>query len=134
MKRYAEHIVVVVAVLVAIAIGLGIYVWSGLHSIGADAHHTKPVLQLMTMMRDRSLDVHSKDIKAPNLDDRQLILKGAGQYAAMCTQCHLRPGVENSEQREGMYPLPPNLSKVYFSPQREFWAIKHGIKMSGMPA
>jgi len=46
----------------------------------------------------------------------------------------LRPGVENSEQREGMYPLPPNLSKARVAPQEAFWIIKHGIKMSGMPA
>lgn len=134
MNRVIENIVVVVAVLIAIAIGFGIYAWSGAYNIGADAHHTKPVFALMTLVRDRSLNAHAADTKVPNLDDRKLILKGAGQYAAMCTQCHLRPGVENSEQREGMYPLPPNLSKVRFPPQREFWAIKHGIKMSGMPA
>ncbi|HEX7324130.1 MAG TPA: cytochrome c [Rhodanobacteraceae bacterium] len=134
MSRLIENIVVVVAVLIAIAIGFGIYAWSGAYNIGADAHHTRPVFALMTLVRDRSLNAHAAGIKVPNLDDRQLILKGAGQYAAMCTQCHLRPGVENSEQREGMYPLPPNLSQARFTPQREFWAIKHGIKMSGMPA
>lgn len=134
MSRLIENIVVVVAALIAIAIGLGIYAWSGVYNIGADAHHTRPVFALMTLVRDRSLNAHAAGIKVPDLDDRQLILKGAGQYAAMCTQCHLRPGVENSEQREGMYPLPPNLSQVRFTPQRELWAIKHGIKMSGMPA
>jgi len=63
-----------------------------------------------------------------------LILKGAGQYAAMCTSCHLEPGVKNSELREGMYPQPPNLSLVHVDPQDAFWIIKHGIKMSAMPA
>ncbi|HET7662148.1 MAG TPA: c-type cytochrome [Rhodanobacteraceae bacterium] len=134
MKRLTEHVVVVVAVAIVVAIGLGVFAYSGIYNLGADAHHTKPVFALMTMVRDRSLNAHSAGIKVPDLDDQKLILKGAGQYAAMCTQCHLRPGVENSEQREGMYPLPPNLSQVRFTPQREFWAIKHGIKMSGMPA
>ena len=32
----------------------------------------------------------------PKLDDEQLILKGAGQYAAMCTGCHLKPGMTES--------------------------------------
>lgn len=80
------------------------------------------------------LTEHSKDIVVPDLNDPQLLLKGAGQYAAMCTQCHLRPGVENSEQRIGMYSLPPDLSKVHIAPKVAFWAIKHGIKMSAMPA
>lgn len=70
----------------------------------------------------------------PNLNDPQLILKGASQYAAMCTGCHLRPGMEDSELRKGMYPQPPNLSKVHVNPQDAFRVIKHGIKMSAMPA
>jgi hypothetical protein len=85
-------------------------------------------------VRDRSIHVRSEGIKVPNLDDPQLILKGAGQYAAMCTGCHLRPGMEDSELRKGMYPQPPNLSKVHVDPQDAFWVIKHGIKMSAMPA
>jgi len=70
----------------------------------------------------------------PNLDDPQLILKGAGQYAAMCTGCHLSPGVDDTELRAGMYPQPPNLSRVHVDPKEAFWVIKHGIKMSAMPA
>ena len=69
-----------------------------------------------------------------NLNDPQLILKGAGQYAAMCTSCHLAPGVKDSELRPGLYPLPPNLSQVSVDPREAFWVIKHGMKMSAMPA
>ena len=52
----------------------------------------------------------------------------------MCTGCHLSPGVNDSELRVGMYPQPPNLSKVHVDPKDAFWVIKHGIKMSAMPA
>src|SRR3546814_12958820 len=55
-------------------------------------------------------------------------------YAAMCTQCHLKPGLKDSELRQGLYPLPPNLSQVRVDPKDAFWVIKHGIKMSEMPA
>ena len=55
---------------------------------------------------------HSQRHQVPDLEDPQLILKGAGQYAAMCTQCHLDPGMENSEIRPGLYPQPPNLSQM----------------------
>jgi len=134
MKRHTEHVIVTTSVLVAIAIGFGIFAWSGLYNIGADDHHYPPTLKILTMLRDRSIHVRSEHIKVPNLNDPQLILKGAGQYAAMCTQCHLRPGVKNSELREGMYPQPPNLSQTHFDPQDAFWIIKHGIKMSAMPA
>lgn len=130
-----QHISVTVAVVLGVlAIGAGAFVYSGLYDMGADAPHTKPVFAVMQALRERSIEVHSKDIKVPNLNDEQLILKGAGQYAAMCTECHLKPGGKDSEIRPGLYPQPPNLSQVRVDPKEAFWVIKHGIKMSAMPA
>jgi ketosteroid isomerase-like protein len=135
MKQHIKHSSITIVVLaVILAVGAGVFVYSGIYNIGADDHHTKPVFAVLQALRERSIHVRSEHIKVPNLDDPQLILKGAGQYAAMCTGCHLKPGVENSELREGMYPQPPNLSKEHVDPQDAFWVIKHGIKMSAMPA
>jgi mono/diheme cytochrome c family protein len=88
----------------------------------------------MQTLRERSIERRAKDIVVPNLDDPQLILKGAGQYAAMCTGCHLAPGMAENEMRPGLYPKPPQLSKFRPDPREAFWVIKHGIKMSAMPA
>ncbi|HKV65778.1 MAG TPA: c-type cytochrome [Rhodanobacteraceae bacterium] len=134
MKKTTEYLIVIVVLAAVIAIGLSAFVYSGIYNIGADDHHTRPVFAILQTLRNRSIHERSDNIKVPNLDDPQLILKGAGQYAAMCTGCHLEPGVENSELREGMYPQPPNLSKVRVDPRDAFWVIKHGIKMSAMPA
>ena len=98
-------------------------------------HHIgRPRTSLVTLLRDRSIAVHSAHLQTPNLEDSALILKGAGQYAAMCVGCHLAPGIEKSEIRPGLYPEPPNLAHVRIAPNVAFWAIKHGIKMSAMPA
>jgi mono/diheme cytochrome c family protein len=113
---------------------LGGFLWSGLYDVGADDPHTRPVLVALDILRDRSIHARSKDITVPRLDEPQLILKGAGQYAAMCTGCHLAPGMEESEIRPGLYPQPPELSKMRLEPREAFWTIKHGIKMTGMPA
>jgi ketosteroid isomerase-like protein len=134
MKKHTAHVITVAVTLGVLAIGAGAFAYSGLYNIGADDHHTKPVFAVLQTLRNRSIHVRSKDLTVPNLDDPQLILKGAGQYAAMCTQCHLKPGVNDSELRVGMYPQPPNLSKVHVDPKDAFWVIKHGIKMSAMPA
>lgn len=127
-----------IAGLLAVAlIGVGAiagFVWSGLYNIGADDHHTQVVFATLQELRENSIRVRSADLKVPNLDDEQLVLKGAGQYAAMCTGCHLAPGMRGSELREGLYPMPPELAKERVDPRRAFWIIKHGIKMSGMPA
>ncbi|MEO5624266.1 MAG: c-type cytochrome [Dokdonella sp.] len=134
MKRRTEHMMTVVIVLILIVLGYGVFAWSGLYNIGADDPHWRLTYAMMETVRDRSIHVRSKDIVVPPLDDPQLILKGAGQYAAMCTGCHLKPGMKDSEIRPGLYPQPPNLSQVHVDPQDAFWVIKHGIKMSAMPA
>lgn len=133
-KNIKHHSITVVSVLLVLAIGAGIFVYSGLYNIGADDHHTKPVFTVLQTLRDRSIHLRSEDIKVPDLEDPQLILKGAGQYAAMCTGCHLRPGMAESEIRPGLYPQPPILAQTQLDPKDAFWVIKHGIKMSGMPA
>jgi mono/diheme cytochrome c family protein len=133
-RDFRQHSITVVAVLVILAAGAGAFVSSGVYNIGADDHHSPPVNRMLQTLRDRSIQRRSKDITVPDLADPQLILKGAGQYAAMCTGCHLKPGMKDSEIRPGLYPQPPNLSQVRVDPKVAFWAIKHGIKMSAMPA
>ena len=133
-KHIKHHSITVVAVLAILAAGAGVFVYSGLYNIGADDPHTRPVFAVLQTLRDRSIQIRSRDIAVPDLQDPQLILKGAGQYAAMCTDCHLNPGMTDSEIRPGLYPQPPNLSQVRLDPRVVFWTIKHGIKMSAMPA
>jgi hypothetical protein len=123
-----------IAVLASVAAGATLFIYSGWYDIGADDHHTRPVFAILQTLRDRSIRARSLHISVPSLDEPQMILKGAGQYAAMCTGCHLAPGMADSEIRPGLYPQPPNLSRVRVNPRDAFWAIKHGIKMSAMPA
>lgn len=134
LKRSIGTTGTVLLIVVIAVVGMLGFVYSGLYNVAADDHHTRPVADLMQILRDRSIQAHAQNIKVPDLDDPQLVLKGAGQYAAMCSQCHLEPGMQNSEIRSGLYPQPPNLSTFRPDPREAFWVIKHGIKMSAMPA
>lgn len=126
---------IVLITLLVLVLGAGVFVWSGIYNPGADSPHWKITYALMQATRERAVEQHASAIPlSANLDDPQLILKGAGQYAAMCTSCHLAPGMKDSELRPGLYPLPPNLSEVSVDPREAFWVIKHGMKMSAMPA
>jgi mono/diheme cytochrome c family protein len=111
-----------------------IFIFSGIFDVSADAPHWPVTRKIMEIVRDRSVEVRARAVSVPNLSDDQAILKGAGQYAAMCANCHLAPGQERSEIRPGLYPRPPDLSKHAVDPKTAFWVTKHGIKMSGMPA
>ena len=106
-----------------------------LYSVAADEPHSAAVLRVIASLRERSIAAHTVRLAVPNLDDPALVSDGAGHYAAMCTDCHLAPGIEDSELRPGLYPRPPLLAqRPSGDPARDFWIIKHGIKMSAMPA
>lgn len=68
------------------------------------------------------------------MTDPARIIQGAGNYDAMCTGCHLKPGMAETELSKGLYPAPPNLSSQNVEAGHAFWVIKHGIKASGMPS
>ena len=135
MRRAAIIGCSVAAALIVLAIGAAVFVGSGVYNIGADDHHTKPVLAIIEQLRNRSVAVRAHAISVPNLEDSGSIAAGAKQYAALCVGCHLAPGVTKSDIRPGLYPHPPNLAQEDVDDaQRAFWIIKHGIKMSAMPA
>jgi mono/diheme cytochrome c family protein len=122
----------VAAAVAALAAAL---IYSGVFDVAADVPHSAIVYAVMEAVRDRSIAVRVKDIQVPPLNDPQLVAHGAEHYAAMCVDCHLGPGVKQSEMREGLYPQPPNLTEhIHASPAEMFWVVKHGIKMSAMPA
>jgi mono/diheme cytochrome c family protein len=121
--------------LIAVLLGGSLILYSGVYDIGADTPHLRPVFALMEMFRERAIAAHAKGIAVPPLDNPALLAEGAEHYAAMCSDCHLAPGKSNTELRAGLYPQPPNFSKHAQADAAEaFWVIKHGIKMTAMPA
>ena len=135
MRTRTTVAITVLAALAAFGIGGAVFVGSGAYNIGADDHHTKPVLALIEQLRNRSVAVRARAIHVPNLQDPSDIAAGAQRYTTLCIGCHLAPGVTKSDLRPGLYPHPPNLAQQNaVDAQRAFWTIKHGIKMSAMPA
>jgi mono/diheme cytochrome c family protein len=128
------------AVLVVLAALAGVgFVYSGLYNIGADSPHWPTTFALVETLRERSIAARAAGIEVPvDLDDRARVRSGAGNYDAMCVACHLKPGQDESEIRRGLYPQPPNLASpeaaAASDPASQFWVIKHGIKLTAMPA
>lgn len=122
------------AAVLATAGAAAFYLASGAYDFGADSPHWGITRAAIEAFRDHSIAVRSQDVVVPDFRDERMVSKGAGQYAAMCVNCHLAPGMKDSEIRPGLYPQPPNLSETRVDPKRAFWVVKHGLKMSGMPA
>jgi mono/diheme cytochrome c family protein len=121
----------------ALLIGAAVVaIYAGLYNIAADVPHTQPVYWLLDTIRERSVIARARDIVVPNdLDDANRISKAASEYAEMCSGCHLAPGMKRTEISQGLYPRAPELRRgTDLTPAEQFWIIKHGVKMTGMPA
>jgi mono/diheme cytochrome c family protein len=122
--------------LLAIAASASLAIYAGLYNVAADIPHTQPVFWLVETVRDRSIAIRAADVVVPgDLGDPKRIASGSGQYAAMCSGCHLAPGMKRTEISRGLYPRAPELRRGSdLTPAEEFWVVKHGIKMTGMAA
>jgi mono/diheme cytochrome c family protein len=130
-----RFIKMLIVLIVLVVIAIGVWVWSGSYNIGADSPHWTVTKKLIGTLRERSIETRADAIiDIPNLDDPALVKLGAQHYNEMCTGCHLAPGMGNTEIRQGLYPRPPNLTHFAPDPAEAFWVIKHGIKMTAMPA
>jgi mono/diheme cytochrome c family protein len=126
---------VLVVLLVTVAISAAAFVWLGIYNIAADDPHWDSTYRVLETVRDRSIRSRAGAVVVPALDDAALIRSGAGNYSSMCVDCHLSPGAAETELSLGLYPTPPAWSALAKTDPRDaFWVIKHGIKMSGMPA
>ena len=135
MVRTAKISLITVAALAVGVVGATLFIESGYYNIGADDHHTKLVLTLIEELRERSIGARVDTLDLHYVEDPEKIAAGAQHYATLCVGCHLAPGVTKSEIRPGLYPHPPNLAQEdLHDGRRAFWIIKHGIKMSAMPA
>ena len=107
-RRWALLAVALLVLIGAAAIGI----YAGLYNIAADVPHTQPVYWLLETARDRSISARARDVVVPHdLNDPTRISKGAGQYADMCSGCHLAPGMKRTEISQGLYPRAPELRR-----------------------
>jgi mono/diheme cytochrome c family protein len=126
---------IAISAIVGLLLG-GVVIWFGVYNVAAKDKHLLATISFLEIVRERSINVRANDIQVPDLTNENLIKEGAAHYAEMCTQCHLAPGLDESELHSGLYPQPPIFTDKEYNntPQSQFWVIKNGLKMTGMPA
>ena len=128
----------IILVLIVILLLTAGGVWSGIFNISARVPHWDITIEAIELVRDRSIVVHSSDLKLPALDDPNLPIQGASAYKETCRDCHGAPGVQAEVFAQGLYPAPADL--LSGSIQKEwkdnqlYWIVENGLKMTGMPA
>jgi len=116
----------------------GAVVLGGAVDVAATAPHSAPVhWTLETTMRN-SVSARARHIAVPegtDLLDPTLAERAFGHYSVACTPCHGAPGVDAAPW---LVLQPPARSLVetasQWSDAELYWIVKHGIKMTGMPA
>jgi mono/diheme cytochrome c family protein len=126
---------VLVLALVAIA-GFLLFVYSGIYNVAATVPHTELTHRVLHTLMEQSVRRRAAGIEAPSLEDPERLQAGLHHFDEMCVTCHGAPGVRPSEIGQGLNPEAPDLTKVAqrWTPAELFWIIKHGVKMTGMPA
>ena len=109
---------------------------SGIIPIKASSGHWPITRWFLSFSMRRSVETHTIGTKVPPLDEPWMVLKGAGHYDASCAPCHGAPGEERSEVLQELTPQPPRLAEVVgeWEPAELFYIVKHGVKLTGMPA
>jgi cytochrome c553 len=124
-----------VLMIVAGVVGAAVVV-TGVAPIKASNGHWAITEAFLQFAKRRSVAAHSMLIKVPPLDEERLVAIGAGHYDFACRPCHGSPALEQPRIARQMLPRPPDLrlTSQRLDPEDLFYIVKHGIKLTGMPA
>lgn len=127
--------VVIGLAVTSIVVGVGL-MYAGVIDVAATDPHNALTAYVLSTTMDNSVRYHAKGITPPSLNDPQMVMDGYRHYREMCSGCHLAPGMDSSDIRQGLLPMPPKLQEAVndWNPAELFWITKNGVKMSGMPA
>jgi cytochrome c553 len=114
----------------------GLAVVSGIVPIAASSGHWPVTASFLHFAMRRSVATHSLGQEVPSLDAPWLAQKGAAHYEAACRSCHGSPDHPPPVIARHMTPPPPDLARAVpaWEPAELFYIVKHGVKLTGMPA
>jgi mono/diheme cytochrome c family protein len=126
------------ALTVIIVVVAVVYFFGGFYSVAENEDNPAIVDWALASIRGASVVGHATETPPANLDDPTTVRAGARAYATIgCVNCHGGPPNANwAKWSEGLKPIPADLkvmAKERTAPQL-FWAIKSGIKFTGMPS
>ena len=118
-----------------LALALFLLAWSGMYNVAASRGHWAFVEWFLAFGMRNSVELRAMAIRAPALDDPNLIKLGAAHFHGGCAFCHGAPGIPVSPIARQMLPSPPDLATSMrpWTDEELFWIVQHGIKYTGMP-
>ncbi|MBL0422524.1 cytochrome c [Ramlibacter sp. AW1] len=116
-------------------IGLTV-VYTGAYNVAATEQHMSITRWAFDTTMHRSVRRRAEEVPRAESVTPAMLASGASQYKASCQHCHGGPGAKREKWADGMRPQPPHLAEAAsdWKPGEILWIVKHGIKMTGMPA
>lgn len=122
------------ALVALVAAALAVYF--GLYDVSATRQHWQLTHSVLEISMRQSVRKRAQGIDEPHLTDDRMALRGAACFRDKCVQCHGAPGVAQQDIGKSMQPLPGPLvdAMQHWRPRELYWVVRHGLKMTGMPA
>lgn len=130
-------IVIGISAMLLIAVAVWLFtVYTGGYNVAATDPHTNVVRWTFDTTMHRSIKDRASGLTPPERLSEETSRAGARIYAEACAHCHSAPGSEHEPWARHMRPQPPELAHAAadWKGHEIFWIVKHGIKMTGMPA
>jgi mono/diheme cytochrome c family protein len=137
MKTPRIVLIIPAATAVAGVAGTYAFVTSGLYDISATIPDSNLVYWATHQMMEHSVARRlGTNVLPGGREAPQRIAAGGQIFVANCAVCRGRPGIAPNAISQGLNPTPPDLFRTTRAPdpQENFQFIKHGVKMTGMPA
>jgi thiosulfate dehydrogenase len=122
-----------------VVVPLAVYVY--LRMGAAPVATSAPPMPFEKTLANTALDARLDSIPeqpVPFLVTDTTLASGAKEYREHCAMCHGLPTQGQPQVAKNMFPKPPALfhgkGVTDDPPSRTFWVVKHGIRLSGMPA
>jgi len=126
------------ALAIIVAIGAAVFFFGGFYSVAENEDNPAIVDWALASIRGASVAGHAAETPPTSLDDSATVKAGARAYATIgCVNCHGGPPNANwAKWSEGLKPVPADLKVMAKerTASQLFWAIKNGIKFTGMPS
>jgi len=138
MKTSSKLTKLVLLLVAAAVLATGIVIYGGFIRVGADIEH-RPLSQwLLQTVRERAVARAARkvEVKLPRRLEGDALLASIASFDDMCASCHTPPGRTPGLLARGLNPPAPDLARAAEerSPAELFWVMRHGIRMTGMPA
>lgn len=133
---FRRRLFTVLAVFAALGVLGAAVALSGVIPLKASAGHWAVTRWFLELGKRRSVSTHTLGLSVGELSSDELVLRGAGHYEGGCRPCHGSPASGIPRIAAAMLPTPPKLAERVptWDDDELFYLVKHGIKLTGMPA